>query len=223
MARGRLIVFEGVEGAGKSTQLDLLGAHLSRAGVAIRTLREPGSTPLGDDIRRLLLNPASHIAPRAEALLFMASRAELVARELVPALDAQQVVLLDRYFLSTYAYQVAGRGLALADVEAANRLATAGLVPDVTLLLTFDAREGLARATSRSARDRMELADDEFHQRVERAFAEFATSDWQGAHPECGPVVAINASGSERDVGERVLRAVGAHCAELRVALGAAA
>ena len=130
--RGRLIVFEGVEGAGKSTQLERLGGHLARAGVSHREFREPGGTALGDSIRQLLLDPLSTVSARAEALLFMASRAELVSRELRPALESGTIVLLDRFFLSTYAYQIAGRGLAESDVRSANMMATDGLVPDLT-------------------------------------------------------------------------------------------
>jgi dTMP kinase len=223
MARGRLIVFEGVEGAGKSTQLDRLADQLVRAGVPHRSFREPGGTPLGDEIRRLLLDPASQISARAEALLFMASRAQLVARELSPALAAGTVVLLDRFFLSTYAYQIAGRGLPDAEVRATNLVATEGLVPDLTLLLTLRSREGLQRAARRGARDRMERADDAFHVSVEGAFAEFATPDWQRVHEECGPIVAVDATGSPGDVEARVLDAVTGRLSELRAALGAAA
>jgi len=223
MARGRLVVFEGAEGVGKSTQLDRLAGHLARAGLAHRTFREPGGTALGDEIRRLLLDPATRVSARAEALLFMASRAELITRELRPALAEGCVALVDRFFLSTYAYQIGGRGLPSTDVRAANLVATEGLVPDVTLLLTLRPGEGLSRAARRSARDRIEAADDGFHARVERAFTEFATFEWQMAHEECGPIVAIDASGSEAEVGRRVLDAVGARFAELRSALGAAA
>lgn len=221
--RGRLIVFEGVEGAGKSTQLDRLGGHLARAGVSHRTFREPGGTALGDAIRGLLLDPASTISPRAEALLFMASRAELVSRELRPALEAGTIVLLDRFFLSTYAYQIAGRGLAESDVRSANMTATDGLVPDLTILLTLSADVGLARAARRSATDRIERSGLEFHGRVERAFSEFATRDWQAAHAECGPIVAIDAGGDAETVESLVLDAVTSRFHELRGALGAAA
>ena len=100
---GRVIVFEGGEGAGKSTQLARLAARLTAASIRTATWREPGGTPLGDDIRRLLLDPAQQITPTAEALLFMASRAQLVRDELRPALEAGTTVLLDRFFLSTYA------------------------------------------------------------------------------------------------------------------------
>lgn len=218
--RGRLIVFEGVEGAGKSTQLARLDGHLARAGVSHRTFREPGGTPLGDSIRALLLDPLSTISARAEALLFMASRAELVARELEPALRAGAVVLLDRFFLSTYAYQVAGRGLAESDVRSANVMATEGLVPDLTLLLALPAEAGLARAARRGGPDRMEQSGRDFHARVERAFGEFATAAWQCSHQECGPIVSLDASGTPESVEAQMLDAVTSRFHELRRALG---
>jgi dTMP kinase len=221
--RGRLIVFEGVEGAGKSTQLERLGGHLARAGVPHRACREPGGTALGDAIRGLLLDPASTISARAEALLFMASRAELVSRELKPALESGTIVLLDRFFLSTYAYQIAGRGLAEREVRSANAMATDGLVPDLTILLTLSADVGLARAARRSASDRIERSGREFHGRVEAAFSEFATREWQAAHAECGPIVAVDAGGDASAVESLVLEAVTSRFHELRGALGAAA
>ena len=119
MARGRLIVFEGIEGAGKTTQIKLLAERLAAAGIVARGVREPGGTPVGDDIREILLHPEKQITPATEALLFMASRAELVSRELVPALEDGVIVLVDRFFLSTYAYQVYGRGLPEAEIRAA--------------------------------------------------------------------------------------------------------
>src|SRR5437868_1570878 len=105
MGAGRLIVFEGAEGAGKSTQLRLLSEWMSGQGSTVIAVREPGGTIVGDEIRRLVLDPSSDIVPRAEALLFMASRAQLVEREIRPALTSGFVVLVDRFFLSTYAYQ----------------------------------------------------------------------------------------------------------------------
>src|SRR5579862_8111730 len=123
---GRLIVFEGSEGAGKSTQIGLLASWLTQAGRKNVVVREPGGTPLGDEIRRILLEPGGDVSPRAEALLFMASRAQLVERVVRPALDGHEVVLVDRFFLSTYAYQGAGRGLSEDDLRAANHVATGG-------------------------------------------------------------------------------------------------
>lgn len=205
MERGALIVFEGAEGAGKSTQLRLLADWLGGRGRDVVAVREPGGTVLGDEIRRLLLDPSSDITARAEALLFMASRAQLVEREIQPALAHGAVVLVDRFFLSTYAYQGAGRGLPVSDLRVANAMATAGLIPDVTLLLTLPVAEGLARADRRGERDRMERAELVFHERVAQAFDEFARPEWQRNHPECGPIALVDASGGEGDVLERVL------------------
>lgn len=202
---GRLIVFEGAEGAGKTTQLRHLAEWLGARGEVVVGVREPGGTPLGDEIRRLLLDTESDISARAEALLFMASRAQLVEREIMPALARGATVILDRFFLSTYAYQCAGRGLPEEEVRAANRLATNGLVPDLTLLLSLPVGEGLARAERRGERDRMERSADDFHARVAGAFTRFATPDWQATHRECGPIVLVDAGGDEADVFARVL------------------
>ncbi len=206
---GRLLVFEGGEGSGKSTQLRRLSSALARNDVSHVCLREPGGTPLGTEVRRLLLDRASDIDPRAEALLFMASRAQLVQREIRPALVRGDVVLLDRFFLSTYAYQIAGHGLPEDEVRAANRFATGGLIPDLTILLSFPVVEGLARAAHRAAsHDRMEAMGESFHHRVAAALTAFAEPAWQAAHPECGPIVAVDAEGTEDDVAARVLLVV---------------
>jgi dTMP kinase len=205
MARGRLIVFEGVEGAGKTTQIKLLAERLASAGVTARGVREPGGTPVGDDIREILLHPEKDITAATEALLFMASRAELVARELLPALKEGVVILVDRFFLSTYAYQVAGRGLPEPEIRAANRLATGGLIPDLTLLLDVTAAQGLGRADARGARDRIENSGDDFHQRVNAAFRQFADPSWQASHPECGPINLIDGTGDEGVVHQRLV------------------
>jgi len=208
---GRVIVFEGPEGAGKSTQLRRLAEWLTARGHSVLAVREPGGTVLGDEIRRILLDPASHIGPRAEALLFMASRAQLVAEKIGPALEAGCSVLIDRFFLSTYAYQGAGRGVPEEELRMANRVATGGLVPDLTLLFDLPVRDGLDRASRRGPRDRMESADLEFHDRVAGAFSAFAAPAWQEAHAECGPIVMLDATGSEDTVFARVLTALDSH------------
>jgi dTMP kinase len=205
MPRGRLIVFEGAEGAGKTTQIRILAKRLAIAAVPTIAVREPGGTPVGDAIREILLHREHEITATSEALLFMASRAELVAREIQPALDAGKVVLVDRFFLSTYAYQIVGRGLPETEVRAANRLATAGLVPDLTLLLDVPAAHGLERADARGKRDRMERSGDDFHADVGNAFRQFANSAWQHSHPECGPIKLIDGTGDEATVHERVV------------------
>src|SRR5678816_3278856 len=205
MRTGRLIVLEGSEGAGKTTQLKLLADALRAGGNDVLTLREPGGTALGDAIRGLLLDPAQHIAPRAEALLFMASRAQLVHDEIDPALASGVVVLMDRFFLSTYAYQIDGRGLPEAEVRKSNALATDGLIPDLTIVLSITAAEGMERATARGEQDRIEQLGDEFHARVAQGFARFASNDWQREHPECGVIVAVDGRGNPQEVHARVV------------------
>ena len=198
------IVLEGPEGAGKSTQLRLLTEWLVARGREVVAVREPGGTVLGDEIRRILLDPESDIVPSAEALLFMSSRAQLVERVLRPALDARAIVLVDRFFLSTYAYQGAGRGIPDADLVAANRMATAGLMPDLTVLLDLPTEEGLSRVARRGAHDRIEQATSAFHARVAAEFRRFTTAEWQQQHPECGPIAVVDARGSEGEVFNRI-------------------
>lgn len=212
--RGALVVLEGAEGVGKTTQLRRLADRLRLTDTPHCTVREPGGTPAGDEIRRLLLDPAMHIAPRAEALLFMASRAQLVDDVVRPAIARGAVVLLDRFFLSTYAYQVAGRGLDETGVQSANGFATGGLSPDVTLLLDLPDGEGFGRISARGEHDRIERSGDDFHTRVTRAFRDFASPAWQARHPECGPIVMIDALGSEDDVARRVWETLSARLPE---------
>jgi dTMP kinase len=223
MMRGRLLVFEGVEGAGKSTQAARLQRVLEGAGREALLVREPGGTPLGERIRELLLAGQGEMAPAAEALLFMASRAELVQRVIRPALDRGTVVIADRFFLSTYAYQCGGRALPEPVVRQANLLATGGLLPDLTLLLRLPPDAGLSRAAGRGSADRMERAGAEFHARVSAAFRAAEGAAWQASHPECGRIVAIDASGSEDEVADRVHAALGAAFPELAVRTAAEA
>ncbi|HEY0779028.1 MAG TPA: dTMP kinase [Gemmatirosa sp.] len=207
MPPGRLVVFEGAEGVGKSTQVARLTAACTAAGVPIVSYREPGATALGERVRALLLDPAAEIDPRAEALLFMAARAQLVTR-VAGDLAAGRLVVLDRFFLSTYAYQIAGRGLDATGVRAANALATGGLVPDVTLLLTCAPATAAARVAARGAPDRLEQAGAAFHARVADAFARAADPVWQRAHPEVGPVTLVAADGTPDAVAARVAAAL---------------
>jgi dTMP kinase len=195
---GLLIALEGPEGAGKSTHARLLSDWLAAHAVEHQLVREPGGTSAGEQIRRLLLDPASVLTAECECLLFLASRAELVAGVLRPALMHRRVVILDRFFLSTYAYQVRGRGLPEDGVRSANSLATGGLVPDLTLLLSVSPGTGMGRAARRGVHDRMELTGAEFHARVASAFAEFGGESWQRDHPECGSIVTVDAE-RERD------------------------
>jgi dTMP kinase len=205
MTRGTLIVFEGPEGAGKTTQARKLVARLEALRRPCLQLREPGGTAVGEAIRQLLLDPDGTLAPATEALLFMASRAELVVSRIRPALEQGITVVLDRFFLSTYAYQVAGRGLEEPYVRAANQLAAGGLVPDVTIFLDLPVEAGLSRASARGGKDRIERAGDDFHNRVGGAFRMFTSPEWQREHPECGRIVPVEASGAEDEVFARIV------------------
>jgi dTMP kinase len=170
---GRLITLEGVEGAGKSTQAARLAAWLEARGVRVVATAEPDGTPLGAGIRRLL-GTAGPVAPVTEALLFVASRAEHVRAVLRPALAAGAVVVCDRFVDSTLAYQGHGRGVALERLAELNRLATDGLVPDLTIVLDLDAAEGLRRARARRGAapdgDPFERLALEFHERVRKGY-----------------------------------------------------
>ncbi|EYB67849.1 thymidylate kinase [Deinococcus phoenicis] len=171
------ITFEGPEGAGKSTQLARLAARLAEAGVPHLVTREPGGTPLGTRVREVLLDPALSIDPLPEFLLYSASRAQLVAHVIRPALARGEVVVCDRYADSSLAYQGFGRGLGAAFLADLTREVTGGLVPDLTVLLDLDPAVGLSRAASRGAPDRLERADLGFHTRVRGGFLTLAARD----------------------------------------------
>jgi dTMP kinase len=192
---GRLIVLEGTEGVGKSTQASRLAESVGAV-----LVREPGASALGERVRALLLDPSVTIEPRAELLLFLAARAQLVP-VIRDHLARGTTVVADRFFLSTYAYQGAGRGLPESEVREANRIATEGLTPDLTVLLVYPTTAGLARA---GGRDRMERSGVEFHKRVGDAFGQFLTPDWQRAHPECGPIAGLDATGDVDTVAARI-------------------
>jgi dTMP kinase len=174
---GVLIAFEGGEGAGKSTQIRMLGEALRKDGITVTETFEPGATPAGARIRSMLLNPAYTLDERAEALLFAADRANHVATVIRPALDKGHVVLTDRFSDSSAAYQGAGRSLTEEDVRRVSRWATGGIVPDLTIVLDLPPAEGLGRVGRRGVADRLEGESLEFHERVRQAFRNYAEAD----------------------------------------------
>lgn len=176
-ARGLFLTFEGPEGAGKSTQLAALVRQLHGAGRAVTETREPGGTPLGTQVRRVVLDPALEMGPLPEFLLYSASRAQLVAEVIRPALARGEVVVCDRYADSTLAYQGYGRGLSLEFLTRVTAEATGGLRPDLTVLLDLDPAQGLARAARRGQPDRLERADLAFHTRVRGGFLALAGAE----------------------------------------------
>ena len=174
---GLFITLEGPEGAGKTTQLARLEARLRGTGRRVTVTREPGGTPLGLRVREVVLDPALDMEPLSEFLLYSASRAQLVHDVLRPALERGDVVLCDRYFDSSLAYQGAGRGLPLPLLRGLTREVTGGLTPDLTVLLDLDPALGLQRAALRGQPDRLEKADLAFHQRVRAGFLELAQAE----------------------------------------------
>jgi dTMP kinase len=161
--------------------------------------REPGGTAAGERVRALLLDPDVELDPRAEALLFAAARAELVAEVIRPALERGAVVLSDRYLDSSLAYQGGARGLGRGPVEAVNRFATGGLLPDLVVLLDLDPADGLARRARDP--DRIESQDIDFHRRVREAFRDLAAAD-------PGRFAVIDATAPVPEVATRVQAAV---------------
>jgi dTMP kinase len=171
-----LITVEGLDGAGKTTLIAALARELEARGAPVLVLREPGGVEVSERIRALLADPALEIDPRAEALLYAAARAQLVAEQLRPLLDAGGTVLLDRFVDSSLAYQGAGRRLGVEEIRALNEFGTGGLRPDRTLLLRIDPAAGLARISDRPA-DRLEREDGGFFATVAAAYDELAAAE----------------------------------------------
>jgi dTMP kinase len=176
--RGRLITIEGLDGAGKTTLAFSLCEALTGRGLDVRLLREPGGVPVAERIRELVKDPALRIAPRAEALLYAAARAQLVEEEIAPLLERGTWVLLDRFVDSSLAYQGAGRRLGVEEVRAINEFGTGGLIADRTLVLTIDPVAGLARAQARGEPpDRLEQEDRAFFEAIAAAYAQLGATE----------------------------------------------
>ncbi len=211
---GKLIVFEGVEGAGKTTQILASSAWLQ--GVygtdrAVIITRQPGGTKLGQKIRQLLLDDFDNcgsndsvetIHEMTELLLYGADRAQHIATVIKPQLDLGNIVLCDRFTDSTIAYQSYGRGIDRTSIERVNNLATSGLESDLTLWLDLDVELGLERVSGRGKPDRMERASLDFHQRVQHGYRELAKS-----YPD--RIVRIDANQSETAVQLAIQTAIG--------------
>jgi dTMP kinase len=177
---GTLITIEGLDGAGKSTLAQALAQELARRSLHVELLREPGGVQLSEQIRSLVKDPTLTVAPRAEALLYAAARAQLVQERLQPLLDAGAVVLLDRFVDSSLAYQGAARALGVEQVRAINLFATGGLAPQRTLLLRIAPSVGRARQAQRNdAPDRLELEDEAFFAAIAAAYQQLAREEPQ--------------------------------------------
>jgi dTMP kinase len=181
MGKGLFITFEGIDGCGKSTQRDLLARELERRGFDVLTTRDPGGTPIGEDIRKILASDASvHIAPTTELLLYVAARAQLVAEFIKPARLAGRIVISDRYTDSTVAFQGHGRGLDLEMIDELNDFATSGLKPDLTIVFDLDPATARARVGSRPMGGLLGAFDEqhsEFHERMRQGYFKMAEDD----------------------------------------------
>ncbi len=179
--RGRFITLEGLEGTGKSTQIELLRERLSARGLRVRVTREPGGTPLAEKLRELVLHADSaEISPACELLMMFAARAAHLQGVIQPALAAGEWVLCDRFTDASYAYQGAGRGIPDAQIRSLEDMVQAGLRPDLTLLLDAPVQVGLARATGRrgaAAADRFEREGQDFFERVRAKFLDIAAHE----------------------------------------------
>jgi len=182
--RGLFITFEGIEGSGKSTQIALLAKYLTVSGMRIALTREPGGTSIGDQIRKILLDPANRILdPTAELLLYAASRAQHLHELILPRLAEGMTVLCDRFSDATLAYQGYGRGLDTEMIRSLDRIVTAGMRPDLTLLFDIDSDVGVARARGRNdsrglaAEARFENEELAFHDRVRQGYLALAAQD----------------------------------------------
>ncbi len=169
--RGIFITFEGCDGSGKSTQMSLLHQRLVGLGLDVTISREPGGTPVGELVRALLLNPEGpDRTGLAEALLYAASRAELVERVILPALTRGCVVLVERYVDSTLVYQGMAGGIPISDIENINKIATQGLLPDLTLVFDISDSRVLHQRLAPKKKDKIELRDEAYHDKVREGY-----------------------------------------------------
>lgn len=205
---GVFITFEGPDGSGKSTQMRMLAERLRGLGYSVVENVEPGGTPIGQQIRRILLDPANQeLCATAELLLMFAARAQNVEQQIIPALAAGDIVLSDRFTDSTIAYQGAGRGLGMATVLDVDRIACHGVKPDLTLVIDVDTEVGLSRARSRNRNNagaqesRIDEQAVDFHRKVREAYHALAER-------EPGRVLLIDGNGPRATIADRVWEAV---------------
>lgn len=196
------ITFEGSEGCGKTTQMTHLAECLRQIGHDILAVREPGGTPIGDQVRQVLLsNKNGEMHARTEILLFQASRAQLVEQIIRPHLEKGGIVLCDRYADSTLAYQGYGRGADLDELRSLIRFATGGLVPDLTLLMDIDVLQGLKRRSDDGDINRLDAMTVDFYQRVRQGYLSLAAA-------EPARWVIVNANQTQAQVAEDIQRIV---------------
>jgi dTMP kinase len=202
--RGRFVTVEGIEGAGKSTQMDVIRQYLEERGIRVVMTREPGGTPLSEAVRTLLLDPDNRsMSPDTELLLVFAARAEHLHKVIRPALESGHWVLSDRFTDATFAYQGGGRGIEAARIATLEEWVQGALRPDLTLLLDVPVEAGMSRIAGRGQRDRFEREDREFFQRIRSSYLQRAAAEPQRFRR-------IDASVPVDQVSREALAAVGA-------------
>ncbi len=196
------ITFEGVEGSGKTTQIDLLYRGLVEEGFSVVKTREPGGTVFGESLRQVLLHEKTAVNPLSELLVFAAMRAQLVEEVIRPALKEGKVVLCDRFTDATYAYQGYGRGLDLAIIGTLNNLVTGAIRPDLTILLNCPVRKGLQRKIEMNSTDRFEREDTRFHDTIKDAYEKMALEEPQRFY-------VVDGTGNREDIHGIIRKKVG--------------
>ena len=197
MIAGKLITFEGIDGSGKSTQIQLLEAEFEKLGISYKTFREPGGTKLSEKIRTILLDKENiELYSNAESLLFAAARAQLTAEQIKPAITKGEFVICDRFTDSTIAYQGYGRGLNINNLELINTIATDGLIPDITFILDIDPQKATERLKTVNP-DRMEVAGIDFFKNIRQGYYQIREQN----QSRC---IVINGEKPQKDISKEI-------------------
>ena len=197
MIAGKLITFEGIDGSGKSTQIQLLEAEFEKLGISYKTFREPGGTKLSEKIRTILLDKENiELYSNAESLLFAAARAQLTAEQIKPAITKGEFVICDRFTDSTIAYQGYGRGLNINNLELINTIATDGLIPDITFILDIDPQKATERLKTVNP-DRMEVAGVDFFKKIRQGYCQIREQN----QSRC---IVINGEKPQKDISKEI-------------------
>ena len=197
MIAGKLITFEGIDGSGKSTQIQLLEAEFEKLGISYKTFREPGGTKLSEKIRTILLDKENiELYSNAESLLFAAARAQLTAEQIKPAITKGEFVICDRFVDSTIAYQGYGRGLNINNLELINTIATDGLIPDITFILDIDPQKATKRLKTANP-DRMEATGIDFFKKIRQGYCQIREQN----QSRC---IVINGEKPQKDISKEI-------------------
>ena len=197
MIAGKLITFEGIDGSGKSTQIQLLEAEFEKLGISYKTFREPGGTRLSEKIRTILLDKENiELYSNAESLLFAAARAQLTAEQIKPAITKGEFIICDRFIDSTIAYQGYGRGLNINNLELINTIATDGLIPDITFILDIDPQKATERLKTVNP-DRMEVAGIDFFKKIRQGYCQIREQN----QSRC---IVINGEKPQKDISKEI-------------------